>query len=223
MLKGAETRAVLAETRSFHPKGDACEECRQRPVVALRAIQRLEKQLDLQGRLLGELKDAAPTVNVLVSLEWVCAALGDPRRAVALPRRAESCVVRDPGSWRLKVSWETDLLHGLDAVEWSRVRLGFDPDELQAQLLRSQSRRGLLNCTRQWGKSTATAAKALHHALYAPGSLSIVVSPGERQSAEWMRKVEGFAGRCGIQPRGDGDNAVSMLLPNGSRLVGLPG
>ncbi len=67
---GAETRAVLEETRSFAPKGDACEECRQRPVVALRAIQRLEKQLELQGRLLGELKEG-PTVNVLVSPEWV--------------------------------------------------------------------------------------------------------------------------------------------------------
>jgi hypothetical protein len=27
----------------------------------------------------------------------------------------------------------------------------------------------------------------------------------------------------GIRPRGDGDNEVSLLLPNGSRIVGLPG
>ncbi len=33
----------------------------------------------------------------------------------------------------------------------------------------------------------------------------------------------GLRGRIGIQPRGDGDNAVSCVLPNGSRLVGLPG
>ena len=27
----------------------------------------------------------------------------------------------------------------------------------------------------------------------------------------------------GIRPRGDGDNEISMLFPNGSRVVGLPG
>ena len=27
----------------------------------------------------------------------------------------------------------------------------------------------------------------------------------------------------GIAPRGDGDNAISLLFPNGSRIVGLPG
>jgi hypothetical protein len=33
---------------------------------------------------------------------------------------------------------------------------------------------------------------------------------------------ERMLGRMGIAPRGDGDNAVSLLLPNGSRIVGLP-
>jgi hypothetical protein len=27
----------------------------------------------------------------------------------------------------------------------------------------------------------------------------------------------------GITPRGDGDNQTSLLFPNGSRIVGLPG
>jgi hypothetical protein len=26
-----------------------------------------------------------------------------------------------------------------------------------------------------------------------------------------------------IEPRGDGDNDISLLFPNGSRIVGLPG
>jgi hypothetical protein len=120
------------------------------------------------------------------------------------------------------IDLSTDLAYGLDAVAWARS-LGFDADEAQARLLRSRSKRGILNCTRQWGKSTTTAAKALHHGLYHPGSLCVVVSPGERQSAEWLRKVEGFAQRLGVRPKGDGDNAVSLLLPNGSRIVGLPG
>jgi hypothetical protein len=38
-----------------------------------------------------------------------------------------------------------------------------------------------------------------------------------------MRKIEGFAKKCQIDPKGDGDNEMSLLLPNGSRIVGLPG
>ena len=29
--------------------------------------------------------------------------------------------------------------------------------------------------------------------------------------------------KLGIRPRGDGDNEISLLFPNGSRIVGLPG
>ena len=49
------------------------------------------------------------------------------------------------------------------AVEFAR-RLGFHPNPRQAEVLASGAKRGILNCTRQWGKSTVTAIKALHHA-----------------------------------------------------------
>lgn len=110
-----------------------------------------------------------------------------------------------------------------DAAEWARGRLGFLADETQARALRSESKRVLLNCTRQWGKSTVTAAKALHGAMHEAGSLTLVVSPSARQSGEFLRKASGFAQRLGIRPRGDGDNEISLALPNGSRIVGLPG
>jgi hypothetical protein len=108
-------------------------------------------------------------------------------------------------------------------VEWVRRELDFAPDTAQARVLNSKSRRVLLNCTRQWGKSTTTAAKAIHEAMTRPGSLTLVVSPSARQSGEFLRKAEDFARRMKIKPRGDGDNEISLLLPNGSRIVGLPG
>lgn len=117
----------------------------------------------------------------------------------------------------------SDLAQALDPVLWARERLQFEADEQQAAVLRSSARRGLLCCTRQWGKSTTTAAKALHVAEYEPGSLSVVIAPGLRQAAELVRKCETFAARLGYQPRGDGDSPVSLLLPNSSRIVGLPG
>jgi hypothetical protein len=110
-----------------------------------------------------------------------------------------------------------------DAVQFARERLGLEPDEQQAAVLRSEAKRGILNCTRQWGKSTVAAAKAVHRAYSEPGSLVLVASPTERQSAEFLRKASEMARRLGVKRRGDGDNATSLLLPNGSRIVGLPG
>ena len=111
----------------------------------------------------------------------------------------------------------------VDAVTFARAQLGFMPDAKQAEVLRSAAKRGILNCSRQWGKSTVAAAKAVHRAFTRPGSLVLVASPTERQSAEFLRKAAGMARRLRIRPRGDGDNAISLLFPNGSRIIGLPG
>jgi hypothetical protein len=103
------------------------------------------------------------------------------------------------------------------------ARLGFRPDPKQRIVLQEGIRRGLLNCSRQWGKSTVTAAKAVHRAYTRPDSLVVVVSPSARQTGEFLRKAAGFAWKLGIRARGDGDNAMSLLFPDGSRIVGLPG
>ena len=108
-----------------------------------------------------------------------------------------------------------------DIVEFTRQRLGFDPNPLQASVLRG-GRRGIVNCTRQWGKSTVAAAKAVHRAFCQPDSLILVLSPSERQSGELMRKAEEFVSRMGIKVRGDGTNEISIAFPNRSRIVGLP-
>ena len=50
-----------------------------------------------------------------------------------------------------------------------------------------------------------------------------MVSPCQRQSAEFVRKAAEFVRRLGIRARGDGDNEISLAFPNGSRIVGLPG
>ena len=110
-----------------------------------------------------------------------------------------------------------------DAAEWVKERLGYAVDTLQAQVLRTKTKRGLLNCCRQWGKSTITAAKAVHEAHRTAGCLTLVVSPSARQSGEFLRKATEFVRRMGIRPKGDGDNQISLALPNGSRIVGLPG
>ena len=122
-----------------------------------------------------------------------------------------------------EVSLLTPQVPGI--VEFVRSRLGFEPDAAQIAVLESTAKQGILNCSRQWGKSTVSAAKALHRAYTVPKSLVLVASPTERQSTEWMRKAREMAvGLAGKKPlRGDGYNQISLLLPNGSRIVGLPG
>jgi hypothetical protein len=110
----------------------------------------------------------------------------------------------------------------LDALEFAREKLGFEADATQEMVLRG-GRRGIVNCTRQWGKSTVTAAKAVHRAYMEPESLTLVLSPSGRQSGEFLRKAEEFVRRLGIRVRGDGANEISLELPNRSRIVGLPG
>ena len=110
----------------------------------------------------------------------------------------------------------------LGAAEWVRHALGFPADTLQASVLDTHANRGVLNCSRQWGKSTVIAAKAVHHAFHHAASLTLVVSPSSRQSAEFLRKAAAFALKLGIHPKGDGDNQISLAFPNQSRIVGLP-
>ena len=82
-----------------------------------------------------------------------------------------------------------DLQRALDPVVFSRY-IGIEPDPWQADVLRYEGKRLLLNCSRQSGKSTTTATKALHTAIYRPKSLVLLVSPSLRQSSELFRKVK---------------------------------
>ena len=116
---------------------------------------------------------------------------------------------------------KNDLLRALDPVEFSRY-IGIEPDEWQAEVLRYGGKRLLLNCSRQSGKSTTTATKALHTGIYKPKSLILLVSPSLRQSQELFRKVKEGYENMADRPALLEDNRLSMVLTNGSRIVSLP-
>jgi hypothetical protein len=85
------------------------------------------------------------------------------------------------------------------------------------------TKRGLLNCRRQRGESTITAAKVVWQVHGPADSLTLVVGPSAGQSGEFLQKASGFARKLGIRPKGDGGTEISFQLPNGSRIEGLPG
>jgi hypothetical protein len=110
----------------------------------------------------------------------------------------------------------------MDAVQFAREMLGFEPDAVQTRVLDRSILRGMLNCTRQWGKSTVMAVKALHQAYCYPETLTLIVSPSERQSGLLLQKIRRLAKPLNLQTRRDGINKLSMVFPNGSMIVGLP-
>jgi hypothetical protein len=106
--------------------------------------------------------------------------------------------------------------------DFARQLLHFQPDPIQAQILDSRATHGLINCTRQWGKSTLMAILALHTALREPASLILLLGPSSRQSGELAAKISEFLSAIGVHARGDGHNRLSLFLPNRSRIVALP-
>lgn len=116
-----------------------------------------------------------------------------------------------------------DLLSRNDPAAFARLYLGIDPDEKQELVLRSREPQLILNCSRQWGKSTISSILALHQAFFFPRSLVLVVSPTLRQSGELIRKIVNYLPQLGIRRKSDGFNSLSIELPNRSRIIGLPG
>ena len=107
--------------------------------------------------------------------------------------------------------------------EWVRKGSGFQARRYAIAGAGGSARpAGLLNCCRQWGKSTWRGHGGPPCGTKAE-SLTLVISPSARQSGEFVRKAARFLERLDIQPKGDGDNEMSLLLPNRSRIVGLPG
>ncbi|HEY3739443.1 MAG TPA: terminase family protein [Bryobacteraceae bacterium] len=112
--------------------------------------------------------------------------------------------------------------HSFNAAEFARVALRWEPDAKQAAVLRSGARRVILNCSRQWGKTTVAAAKLVFVALTRPKSVSITVSENISQTAEVFQKIDQFLGGLGIGVKSEqGKKLARVIAMNGSRIVGL--
>lgn len=117
-----------------------------------------------------------------------------------------------------------DLVYSCDPVLWAKEVLGFHPDPWQADLLRSRSRRIILNCSRQSGKSTVCAILGLHESLYRRPSFGLVIAPSQDQSSELMLKFDEF--RESVELPSDylsTDTKLAVRFANGNRFIARPG
>jgi hypothetical protein len=126
---------------------------------------------------------------------------------------------------------------------------GLTPDRWQAEVLRTRKTQLLLLCSRQVGKTLVAAALALRTALLEAPALVLVLTPSERQSSEFMRRIKALhdalrqpmhvarrvqsvyekqvaeAGQDDVYfrlPAKTRDSSLQLHLDNGSRIVGLP-
>jgi len=122
------------------------------------------------------------------------------------------------------LSANDDLAYSLDPVLWAREVLGYHPDPWQADLLRSRSRKIILNCSRQSGKSTTCAALGLHESIYRRPSFGLTIAPTQDQSAELMLKFDEFRGAVELPSDYlNTDTKLAIRFSNGNRFVARPG
>lgn len=116
-----------------------------------------------------------------------------------------------------------DLSIALDPVQLVR-RGGIEPDDWQADLLRSDAQQMALLCSRQAGKSTVSAYLALHVANYGPPAPTLLLSPSLRQSQELFRTIKaGLLASANILSPIRQESALSMEFETGARVMCLPG
>jgi hypothetical protein len=114
------------------------------------------------------------------------------------------------------------LRHRLDPAALFEDVVG-RPDPWQRRALRSGSKRQLYLASRQSGKSSVAAIKALWTARFEAGSTVLLVSPSLPQSQEVFRRCL-VAYRDLGRPEGvAAESALRLELGNGSRIISLPG
>jgi hypothetical protein len=89
-----------------------------------------------------------------------------------------------------------------------------DPMAHQVAILRATKNLILLK-GRQIGASTAAATRCLHLAIHQPGSLSVIVSPSQKQSMEIAIRAKAGLRNLERLPL-DQDSATTIALANGS-------
>jgi hypothetical protein len=110
------------------------------------------------------------------------------------------------------------------ALDASRllVEVGMKPDPWQRDTMTSKASQSLLLCTRQGGKSTTAAARAVWEAICAPPAEVIMLSASQRQASELFRKALEVWRQFEALAPADAETTLKLELHNGSRIMSLP-
>lgn len=116
-----------------------------------------------------------------------------------------------------------EYCYAKDPILWARDVLEVTLDPWQRELVLSPPGSRTIALThRQAGKTTAASVALSHQMKYGTaGFTNLVIAPTARQSSEVVRRTRQFLVKAGTKLQSD--NAFSLVLPTGSRVLGLPG
>jgi len=112
-----------------------------------------------------------------------------------------------------------------DPVQFCQEWFKFTPTPYQAALLRDKKKRQVVRWSRQAGKTTTLALRAIWFALKHPKTLTLIVAPSLRQSMILADKLQDFL--SSLQPETkkaviDKMQRTVIRFKNASRIVALP-
>ena len=112
-----------------------------------------------------------------------------------------------------------------DPVVFAREFFGFQVKEYQANLLRDKSKRVVVRWSRQAGKTTCIALRAIWFACAYPKTLTLIVAPTLRQSMIMSDRIQDFLGSLPQEKRlalVGKMQRTTIRFRNGSKIVALP-
>jgi hypothetical protein len=128
----------------------------------------------------------------------------------------------EPSRWTGEVCPKTQDTEKLPKPsQWAKDTFNFKPNKIQQKVLDANSKRLILCCNRQWGKSTVIALKALHYAMEHPKSVIVVVSRTEKQGGELLARALDFASLLKLPKRRVPGYTHSILLPNEAKIYAI--
>lgn len=112
-----------------------------------------------------------------------------------------------------------------DPVVFVKDFFGFQVKEYQAELLRDKSKRIVVRWSRQAGKTTCIALRAIWFACVYRKTLTLIVAPTLRQSMIMSDRILDFLGGLSQERRSlliEKLQRTTVRFRNGSRIVALP-
>ena len=112
-----------------------------------------------------------------------------------------------------------------DPVVFAQDFFGFQVKEYQASLLRDKSKRIVVRWSRQAGKTTCIALRAIWFACAYPKTLTLIVAPTLRQSMIMSDRIQDFLSSVPKEKRSmllDRIQRTTIRFQNGSKIVALP-
>ena len=117
------------------------------------------------------------------------------------------------------------LLVPEDSSVFAKDFFGFEPKEYQASLLRDQSKRIVVRWSRQAGKTTCIALRAIWFGCKYPKTLTLIVAPTLRQSMIMADRIQDFLEGLPKETRAalvEKIQRTTVHFRNGSRIIALP-